>query len=264
MTASTRRPASRKGAPAAALLSKHTPRSVDPDPLAGVSLPPLPTTPPPLPEGAVEGFDPPPPGATRAEEVPEDVIDLGHDGELVDPTTGKVAVAPGHTAAGKSESLAAELEAAEKIRQAEARADAAEAALEDLRSSTPMDVLGNLGPVNQVDPALHKAAQAHYRSQQQALRQASSVAVAEPEAPPEPQEDFHERRSRLLGEAKAEYERRVAAMPPEEPVYVVGPRPPRPKVAGHTLSIGDVVPGAYAFPRLESWVSTGILIKRER
>lgn len=211
----------------------------------------------------MEGFSDDPEGATAAAplEIPEDE-------DLTTPT-GNNEPAGAFTKVEKDPELKRELELAEQLRAAEERANAAEKELAELRESTPMDLeganeLGGLGPASQVDPAEHRAAQARYR----ALRQQQLMAGnPEPEAPEVPEielESPEERAERVREEAKAEYERRVAEMDPSEPVYVVGPRPPRPKVAGHTLAIGDVVPGAAYFTRLESWVGTGILIKQER
>ena len=273
MTTRTRRPGPSRGAPAAALLKPSqapAPRSVDPDPLAGVELPPLPDTPPPLPEGAKLGFDDAPEGAVRAAplEIPED--ELHNPAEVpVDPTTGEAAEIPEVTRAGASDALRRELELAEQLRATEERAAAAEAERDALRENAPMRLeeandIGGHGPADQADLELHKRAQAAYRKHrhQQLVNGHQAALVQEPTVEVEV-ESAEERSARLRAEAKAEYERRVAAMPPDEVVYVVGPRPPRPKIAGHTLSIGDVVPGAWAFPRLESWVSTGILVKRE-
>lgn len=55
------------------------------------------------------------------------------------------------------------------------------------------------------------------------------------------------------------YEALLAAMPDDEPRWVVGARAKRLQVEGHTLSRGDVVPGAHAWPRRDSWVSAGYI-----
>lgn len=269
MTKPARRPGSRTGAPAAALLKSSAaprpqpvpapvavpaptmadaPDGPAPDPVTGVTLPPLPSEPPPLPEGVTEGFAPPPENATTAAELEATESELleGVGEEVpVDPVTGEAAVIPETHRGGYSEELARELEEA----QERARAGAGQ------------------GQANLTHPEEHRQTQAKYRQVAADIRARGDVATVEEAqalqaaAQTVPVETMAERAARLAAEAKAEYERRVAEMPDDEPRYVVGPRPPRPKVAGHTLNIGDVVPGAFAFPRLETWVSSGVLRK---
>lgn len=71
-----------------------------------------------------------------------------------------------------------------------------------------------------------------------------------------------ERAERAAQEALGQYLADLAAMDPSEPVYVVGLRPPRPRYAGLMLEVGDVIPGAAKWPRLESWVRAGIVEHR--
>ena len=122
--------------------------------------------------------------------------------------------------------------------------------------------------LDEVDVAEHKRRQQEYRqwvakmsSQSPAELRRQDEDEAEPAAAPAAVEDLEVRRTRMVSEAATEYRRQVAEMDPAEPRYVVGTRPPRPRVAGHVLAIGDVVPGAHAFPRLESWLNTGILVQ---
>jgi hypothetical protein len=280
MPTSSRTRARRTGAPAAALLgTSQTPRNpVAPSALQPEEqpdfgpLPPLPSAPPPLPPGTRAGFDDLPEGAVAAEPlvVPEDA-DLTPSDVPVDPVTGEEAEIPDVTRAGASEELRAELDAAARIREAEEARDAAIAELEALRANAPMDLegandlggpqIGGLGPAGQIDPADHRAAQARYRAFRQQQLVNGPPPAAAPEAPAVPTETAEDRSIRLRAEARAEYERRVAAMPEDEPRYRVGPRGKRPKVAGHTLEVGDVVPGAAYFPRLSSWTDSGMLVK---
>lgn len=71
------------------------------------------------------------------------------------------------------------------------------------------------------------------------------------EEPPEP-----------VDQARDEYERRVAAMSPDEPVYVAGNRAPRLKLGDYVLQPGDVVPGAHSWPRREAYERLGRIERR--
>ena len=64
-------------------------------------------------------------------------------------------------------------------------------------------------------------------------------------------------------EAVGAYLHALYEMGPDEPVYTVGIRPPRPQFAGLVLEIGDVVPGAAFWPRLDSWVRAGIVVPKQ-
>lgn len=68
-----------------------------------------------------------------------------------------------------------------------------------------------------------------------------------------------ERAQRAREEALAAYEAAIIEMAPDEPIYVVGIRPPRPQFAGLVLELGDIVPGAAYWPRLDSWVRAGVV-----
>lgn len=59
-----------------------------------------------------------------------------------------------------------------------------------------------------------------------------------------------------------QYQRMVAAMPEDEPVYVAGNRAPRLKVGDYTLQPGDVVPGAHGWPRREAYERLGRIERR--
>lgn len=61
---------------------------------------------------------------------------------------------------------------------------------------------------------------------------------------------------------KREYDRLLAAMAPDEPVYVAGNRAPRLKVGDYTLQPGEVVPGAHGWPRRESYERLGRIERR--
>ena len=56
---------------------------------------------------------------------------------------------------------------------------------------------------------------------------------------------------------KEHYNRLLAAMAPDEPVYVAGTRAPRLKVGNYVLSPGEVVPGAHHWPRRETYERLG-------
>jgi hypothetical protein len=58
-------------------------------------------------------------------------------------------------------------------------------------------------------------------------------------------------------DGRAEYDRLVASMPPDEPVYVAGLRAPRLKVGAYTLQPGEIVPGAHRWPRREAYERLG-------
>ena len=60
----------------------------------------------------------------------------------------------------------------------------------------------------------------------------------------------------------ATYFARVAAMDPEEPVYVAGNRAPRLKVGDYTLQPGEIVPGAHGWPRREAYERLGRIERR--
>lgn len=62
--------------------------------------------------------------------------------------------------------------------------------------------------------------------------------------------------------ARLEYQARVAAMGPDEPVYVAGNRAPRLKLGDYTLCPGDVVPGAHSWPRRETYERLGRIERR--
>lgn len=65
-----------------------------------------------------------------------------------------------------------------------------------------------------------------------------------------------------LEDSLKEYERMLASMAPDEPVYVAGDRGPRLKVGRHTLAPGDVVPGAHFWPRREAYERLGRIVLR--
>lgn len=58
-----------------------------------------------------------------------------------------------------------------------------------------------------------------------------------------------------------EYRALVEAMPADEPRYVAGNRGPKLKVGRYFLKPGMVVPGAHRWPRLETWVRSGQVVK---
>lgn len=236
---------------AASLLSPTVQRIVEQEAEASAkldgetwSLPPLPTEPPPLPEGAKLGFDDVPEEAAVA--APIDVAELEalEDSEqVIDPVTGQEATNLGVTTGGKDPELAA------RIALAESQAG---------KIAAPTERSPGV-PVNRVELSEHQRLQRAYRQHIATLPREvpveAAVALTEPQQTPE------DRQAQAAARCKADYEARVAAMSPAEPKYFVGYRPPRPKVCGHTLGIGDVVPGAHYFPRIESWVNTGILVK---
>lgn len=80
--------------------------------------------------------------------------------------------------------------------------------------------------------------------------------AAEVAALPTPEE----RAERAHQEAIAVYLKALIEMPADEPRYVVGLRPPRPRFGELVLEIGDVVPGAALWPRLDSWTRAGIVV----
>ncbi|MEO6204534.1 MAG: hypothetical protein ABIO67_04015 [Mycobacteriales bacterium] len=61
---------------------------------------------------------------------------------------------------------------------------------------------------------------------------------------------------------RKEYDRLLAAMPLDEPVYVAGNRAPRLKVGEYVLEPGDIVPGAHAWPRRETYERLGRIVRR--
>lgn len=80
-----------------------------------------------------------------------------------------------------------------------------------------------------------------------------------PEAPSPASDDEPELE---LEDSLKEYERLLASMAPDEPVYVAGDRGPRLKVGRHTLAPGDVVPGAHFWPRREAYERLGRIVLR--
>lgn len=62
--------------------------------------------------------------------------------------------------------------------------------------------------------------------------------------------------------ARAEYDRRVAAMHPDEPVYVAGNRAPRLRLGNYVLQPGEVVPGAHGWKSRESYERLGRIERR--
>lgn len=61
---------------------------------------------------------------------------------------------------------------------------------------------------------------------------------------------------------RAEYDRLLAAMPPDEPVYVAGNRAPRLKVGAYFIQPGEIVPGAHHWPRREAYERLGRIERR--
>lgn len=212
-------------------------------------LPAFPDTPAPVPEGEVLGLPDAPEGATEAAPITEE---LAVSGETpVDPTTGQEAFVPQTTVAGKSDDLKAELAAAEAKRQAALHAAGKLPAPQVRSAGTPVV------PMTTTPRTDHEAAQRDYKAHMAQLRRTpAGTTVVEPDIEASlDTETAEEALRREHAEAKARYEARVAAMSPDEPRYVATGRAPRPKVEGYVLHPGDVVPGAYLFTRLESWLN---------
>lgn len=95
--------------------------------------------------------------------------------------------------------------------------------------------------------------------------------VVEPDLPvddpdgspaPSPAGEPQDEQAEAKPDPKAHYDRLLAAMPPDEPVYVAGTRAPRLKVGEYTLEPGDVVPGAHGWPRREAYERLGRIERR--
>lgn len=235
--------------PRKASLASRKPALGLPDPS---DLPPLPDTPPPVPEGEVLGLPGVPEEATAAVAIP-DVEDLAPSETVVDPVTGAAGVDLGTTKAGRSAELKAELEAADRRRAAEAAALAAGAV------HAPEPVSAGRAPVQQARLDEHAEAQRAYKAERDRLRRQAAPVAEAVDAEELSVETPAEQAARAKAEAKEAYEARVAAMGPDEPRYVATGRAPRPKVCGHVLSAGDVVPGAYLYTRLDSWINNKLI-----
>lgn len=127
-------------------------------------------------------------------------------------------------------------------------------------------------PVAVATKAAHEKAQREYREHMAFLARMASETPAQLEererAAESPEQAVEvkalptpeERAERAQQEAIAVYLKALIEMPEEEPRYVVGIRPPRPRFGELLLEIGDVVPGAAHWPRLDSWVRAGIVV----
>jgi hypothetical protein len=222
-------------------------------------LPPMPDTPPPVPEGEVLGFAPEPTDASAAAPITEAVEASGE--VPVDPTTGEKAYVPETTTAGRSAELKIELEVADAKRQAEKATEIARHEAGRLPVPTVHSPGTPANPMHKVPLAEHDAKQREYKEHMLSLRRnGAGTIVVEPDIEASLEtETAQEARARSVVEAKQRYESRVAAMAPDEPRYVATGRAPRPKVEGHPLQAGDVVPGAYLYTRLESWLNAKII-----
>lgn len=121
-------------------------------------------------------------------------------------------------------------------------------------------------PVTQVSKEEHERLQREHREWMAKMSAQSPGEAAEEDAPaaeetaevihlPTPEEVAQRKRE----EAIAAYEAAIIEMKDDEPIYVVGVRPPRPQFAGLVLEIGDIVPGAAFWPRLDSWLRAGVV-----
>lgn len=91
--------------------------------------------------------------------------------------------------------------------------------------------------------------------------EAAAQAKPDPEVPALSDEELAEAVEEPF-DPKAEYNELVAAMKPDEPVYVARNRPPRLKVGAYFLEPGDVVPGAHHWPRREAYERLGRIERR--
>lgn len=112
----------------------------------------------------------------------------------------------------------------------------------------------------------HKAKQRAYRewlakmaSETPAQAAVEEEDVAEVVALPTPEEIAE----RAAQEALGYYLSCLLEMPPEEPRFLVGTRPPRPRFGGLVLEIGDVIPGAANWPRLDTWLRSGVVVPED-
>lgn len=139
-------------------------------------------------------------------------------------------------------------------------------AASDVPSPTPDTIVG-APPVAQVSIEEHKAKQREYRewlAKMSSETPAQAVAeeqdeVVEPLKLPTPEE----RAERAHEEALGYYLACLAEMPADEPRFLVGTRPPRPRFGGLLLEIGDVIPGAARWPRLDTWLRAGIVVPED-
>lgn len=129
--------------------------------------------------------------------------------------------------------------------------------------STAVAVLDSPSPEPSA-PHLGTTALDEHKDRQRAYRELMATMAAEDpqaeDAPVAPAPLTAEQIAEREGQgALGAYLAALAEMADSEPRYVVGLRPPRPRFAGLLLEVGDVVPGAHAWPRLESWVRSGIV-----
>lgn len=152
----------------------------------------------------------------------------------------------------------------ETVPDSETAANAAEA---EQRAVLEHQALVREGKLEDVSLAEHKRRQAEYRAQvEQFAAQVNDIPAPDVEEFPEPSQEEREeaRRQEELERQAAWLQAYAEALEADrgQPQYVVGSRPPRPKWQGVQLNIGDVVPGAHAWPRLDSWIRTGVVTAR--
>ena len=120
-------------------------------------------------------------------------------------------------------------------------------------------------PMAQATLEEHQEKQRAYRewmAKMEAQSAAQAATEATEEAAPEPEpEDPAVVEARALAQWQAEYDAAVQAdKDAGVALYVVGTRPPRPRWNDRQLELGQIVPGAHAFARIDTWVSSGILV----
>lgn len=118
-------------------------------------------------------------------------------------------------------------------------------------------------PVSQVPVEEHKRLQQENRAFMARMAQETPAQAAEADAEvpevvklPTPEEIAQRKHEEALGC----YLAALIEMPDDEPRYIVGLRPPRPQFGGLRLELGDVVPGAAHWPRLDSWLRAGVVV----
>lgn len=134
-------------------------------------------------------------------------------------------------------------------------------------SPVPDAVVG-APPVSTVALEEHKAKQREYREWLQKMASQTpaeadaSTEIIDGETTPAPMKvpTLDELRERAQQEDLGSYLKACFEQSPDQPRYYVGLRPPRPKWGRMLLEVGDLVPGAALWPRLDAWVRSGIVV----